>query len=99
MLRAVLDTNLVVAAHKSIDQQSPNREIIDRWLCGEFTWLISEDIAAEYAEKLLQRGVAPSTVEAFVTELFLLAETVEIRFSISDTIRWIPTTPFFCCVH
>lgn len=80
MLRAVLDTNLLVAAHKSVHPQSPNREIIDRWLRDEFTWLISEDIAAEYAEKLLEKGNLPATVEAFITELFLLAETVEIRF-------------------
>lgn len=80
MLRAVLDTNLVVAAYKSSSSQSPNREIIDKWLSGEFTWLISEDIAAEYAEKLLEKGKSSSNVEAFITELFLLAETVEIRF-------------------
>ena len=80
MLRAVLDTNLVVAAHKSVHPQSPNREIIDRWLRDEFTWLISDDITAEYAEKLLEKGNLSATVEAFITELFLLAETVEIRF-------------------
>ena len=71
MLRAVLDTNLVLAAHKSINPQSPNREIIERWMNGEFTWLISEDIAAEYAEKLLEKGKEPSLVESFITELFL----------------------------
>jgi len=80
MLRAVLDTNVLLAAHKSSNPQSPNREIIDRWLRGEFTWLISEDIAAEYAEKLLAKGKPLPIVEAFITELFLLAETVEIRF-------------------
>ena len=80
MFRAVLDTNLVLAAHKSSNPQSPNREIIERWMNGEFTWLISEDIAAEYAEKLLEKGKEPSLVESFITELFLLAETVEIRF-------------------
>jgi putative PIN family toxin of toxin-antitoxin system len=80
MLRAVLDTNVVLAAHKSTDPKSPNREIIDRWLRGEFIWLVSEDIAAEYAEKLLEKGKPTATVEAFITELFLLAETVDIRF-------------------
>ena len=80
MLRAVLDTNLVLAAHKSIAPQSPNRQIIERWLRGEFTWLISEDIAAEYAEKLLEKGKPVPAVEAFITELFLLAESVDIRF-------------------
>lgn len=63
MLRAVLDTNLVLAAHKSKAPQSPNREIIDRWLQGEFTWLISHDIVAEYTEKLLEKGKPPETVD------------------------------------
>ena len=80
MLRAVLDTNLVLSAHKSKSPQGPNREIIERWLRGEFTWLISHDIVAEYTEKLLEKGKPLEIVESFISELFLLAETVDIRF-------------------
>jgi putative PIN family toxin of toxin-antitoxin system len=80
MLRAVLDTNLVLAAHKSASPLSPNREIIERWLRGEFKWLVSDDIVAEYAEKLLEKGKPLPTIEAFITELFFLAESVDIRF-------------------
>ncbi len=36
MLRAVLDTNVVLAAKLSGHPQSPNAEIITRWLAGEF---------------------------------------------------------------
>lgn len=80
MIRAVLDTNVVLAADRSNNPLSPNRELINRWVNGELTWLITEDIAAEYAEKLLDKGNAPAEVEAFITSLFLLAELVEIRF-------------------
>ena len=74
MLRAVLDTNVVLAADRSTNPLSPNKEIINRWANREFTWLVSDDIAAEYAEKLLEKGNAPVDVEAFITGLFLLAE-------------------------
>ncbi|MCX6868816.1 MAG: PIN domain-containing protein [Verrucomicrobia bacterium] len=80
MLRAVLDTNVVLAADRTSNPLSPNRAIMDRWLRGEFAWLVSADITAEYAEKLLAKGNRPDMVEAFLTDLFLLAETVEIRF-------------------
>lgn len=80
MLRAVLDSNVVIAAEGAANPLSPNKEIISRWSRGEFTWLITADIAAEYAEKLLDKGNAPSDVEAFIAGLFLLAECVEIRF-------------------
>lgn len=49
MLRAVLDTNVVLASDRTSHPTSPNREIVNRWLAGEFTLLISDDIAAEYA--------------------------------------------------
>jgi len=80
MIRAVLDTNLVLAAHKSKTHRSPNRDVLNRWLDGQFTWLISHDIVAEYTEKLLGKGKPPEIVETFITELILLAETVDIRF-------------------
>jgi len=80
MIRAVLDTSVVVAAGKSQQPESPNREILRRWLDQEFILLISEDIAAEYAEKLRDRGVAREKIISFLTNIFLLAEAVDIRF-------------------
>jgi len=47
VIRAVLDTTVVVAAGKSPSHSSPNREIIERWLKGQFVLLVSRDIAAE----------------------------------------------------
>lgn len=80
MLRAVLDTNVVLAAELAANPLSPNKEILRRWRKREFFWLVSEDIAAEYAEKLLERGNSLSSVKEFLEELFILAETVEIQF-------------------
>ncbi len=80
MLRAVLDTNVVLASERTTHPTSPNREIVDRWLAGEFTLLISDDIAAEYAEKLLASGRDPARIEVLLVGFFLLAESVEIRF-------------------
>lgn len=79
-MRAVLDRNVVLAADGATNPLSPNKEIISRWSVGEFIWLVTADIAAEYAEKLLDKGNASSEVEAFIAGLFLLAECIEIRF-------------------
>ena len=84
MLRAVLDSNVVLAAHGASNPLSPNKEIVQRWSVGEFIWLVTADVAAEYAEKLLDQGQAPQAVEDFITGLFLLAECIEIRFFPKD---------------
>jgi predicted nucleic acid-binding protein len=80
VIRAVLDTNIAVASGKSSANSSPNREIISRWIQGQFKLLISRDIAAEYALKLRERGVDESTIVEFLTHLALLADIVEIKF-------------------
>ena len=80
MLRAVLDTNVVLAARRSTHAQSPNAEIITRWTNGEFLWLVSDDVVSEYAEKLLQKGIDPIKVEKFVADLLEYGEEVPIRF-------------------
>jgi putative PIN family toxin of toxin-antitoxin system len=80
MLRAVLDTNVVLAAKRSVHPQSPNAEIITRWIASEFVWLVSDDVVAEYAEKLLEKGIDPLKVEQFVADLLQYGEEVPIRF-------------------
>jgi uncharacterized protein len=80
VIRAVLDTTVAVAAGKSPSSSSPNREVIERRLQAEFTLLISRDIAAEYALKLRERGVDKTIILAFLRQLALLAETVDIKY-------------------
>jgi predicted nucleic acid-binding protein len=80
MLRAVLDTNVVLAAKRSVHPQSPNAEIIERWKSGQFTWLVSDDVVTEYTEKLLEKGIDPLKVELFVADLLYYGEEVMIEF-------------------
>ncbi len=79
-IRAVLDTNVVLAAGGSSSTNSPNREIVHRWLAGEFTLMVTDDIIAEYAEKLASHGKSTQERVEFLFRVFLLSETVEIRF-------------------
>jgi len=80
MIRAVLDTSVVVAAGRSKHPERRTREKLKRWLEREYVLLISEDIVAEYAEKLRDRGVEREKIVSFLTNVFLLAEEVDIRF-------------------
>jgi putative PIN family toxin of toxin-antitoxin system len=79
-IRAVLDTNVVLAAESSPNPNSPNREIVRRWLAGEFLLLVTDDLLAEYAEKLASLGKSPLQIEEFLSRILLLSEPVEIRF-------------------
>jgi putative PIN family toxin of toxin-antitoxin system len=79
-MRAVLDTNVVLAAEGSSNANSPNREIIRRWLAAEFLLLVTDDVLAEYADKLSHIGKSPQEVFGFLSRVLLLAEAVEIRF-------------------
>lgn len=97
MLRAVLDTNVVLAANRSTHPLSPNAEIVTRWMAGEFVWLVSDDVVTEYAQKLLEKGIDSLKVERFVADLLQYAEEVPIRFYHFqhyplDMMMWL-----FCC--
>ena len=81
MIRAVLDTTVAVAAGKSQSSNSPNREIINRWLQGEFTLLLSKDIAAEYATKLRERGVGDHAILTFLRQLAIFPSSKPFRNS------------------
>ena len=79
-LRAVLDTNVVLAAQLSPHATSPTAEILDRWQQREFRFLYSLDILAEYAEKLLVRGIPAPEVAAFLRLMARHGEIVPIVF-------------------
>lgn len=78
--RAVLDSNVLVAAHRSADPHSPNRELIERWQANEFAFLFSQDTLHEYAEKLLELSVDRADAIAFIALISALGEAVEIEF-------------------
>lgn len=80
MLKAVLDTNVVLAARKAKTTNSPNAEIISRWEIGEFDWLVSAGILSEYLEKLLEHGYPMDKAKRFVNLVARLGEMVPISF-------------------
>jgi uncharacterized protein len=79
-LRAVLDTNVVLAARRSSHPGSPNAEILARWRQREFVFCYSLDTLAEYTEKLLEHGIPEIEVEVFVRLLARHGEAVPIIF-------------------
>lgn len=79
-IRAVIDTNVVIAGFHGGGSQSPNREIRDRWRNGEFEWLYSRDTLGEYAKKLLERDLKRTEIQSFLARLILAGEEVRISF-------------------
>ncbi len=78
--RAVLDTNVVLAAQGCPHPSSPGREIMERWKAGQLMLLYSTDTLVEYAEKLLARGLPESEVERFIRLFARHGEAVPIVF-------------------
>jgi len=68
-LRAVLDTNVIIAALKSSNPSSPTRELLRRWERGEFELLYAADLRVEYAEKLAVKRVASDKIATFLDRL------------------------------
>lgn len=78
IIRAVLDTNVVIAAHLSRNPRSLTIELIDRWLAGEFVQLYSDDTLIELQEKFLERQIDPTSAEQYTANLFRFGEYVEV---------------------
>lgn len=79
-LRAVLDTNVILAAHRTVAPASPNAEILARWRRREFLFLYSTDTLAEYAEQLLKHGIAADEIEEFIRLIARHGEEILIAF-------------------
>ena len=67
--RAVLDSNVLIAAQRSARPDSPNRELVDRWQADEYTLLYSLDTLHEYAEKLAELPTNRADAVAFIATL------------------------------
>ena len=59
-LRAVFDTNVVIAALKSRNPRSPTVELISLWEAGKFDLLYSDGLRAEYERTCAARAVDPT---------------------------------------
>ena len=75
-LRAVLDTNVPIAAHLSRSPRSPTVELLERWRRGQFTQLYSDDMLVELIEKFQTRRIAPDTSDRYLADLIALGEHV-----------------------
>lgn len=85
-LRAVLDTNVVVAALRSRNPSSPNAELLRRWQTGEFELVYSAALRAEYEEQCLAQELDPQRVALFMEQLTargILIEVTEVEAIIS----------------
>ena len=80
IVRAVVDTNVVIAAHRSVHAASPNREILERWQAGDFALLYSEDVLLEYVEKLIEFGLSDAGLRQFVSSVAGIGERVTVDF-------------------
>jgi len=74
LLRAVLDTNVLVAAVLSRNPTSPARELMERWQRGEFALIICDALLVEAIEVLQSHGVAHATISELIALLSALAE-------------------------
>lgn len=79
-MRAVLDTNVILASQKSANPTSPNTEIIQRWGRSQFDLLYTHDILFEYASKLLEHQVSPSLIIELVNKIAAAGELVAVTF-------------------
>jgi putative PIN family toxin of toxin-antitoxin system len=72
---AVIDTNIVIAALLTKDVHSPTARILDGMCRGEFPFLLSTALLAEYREVLLRKktrslhGLSESEVDSLLTTL------------------------------
>jgi predicted nucleic acid-binding protein len=78
--RAVLDTNVILAAHHTLQPGSPNSEILTRWEAGEFMLLHSPDVLAEYAAKLISTGIPLALATRFLARVIQLGQSVRVEF-------------------
>jgi putative PIN family toxin of toxin-antitoxin system len=75
-LRAVLDTNVPIAAHLSRNPRSPTIELLARWRNSEFIQLYSDDMLVELVEKLQARRIAQEASDLYLADLIALGEHV-----------------------
>ena len=79
ILRTVPDTNVIVAAHKSESETSPNKEYFSRWVKDEFEILYSRDTLLEYIEKLQEKKIPYEVIEKLYIGLRESGKRVEIQ--------------------
>lgn len=78
LLRAVFDTNVIIAALKSKNPNSPTVELLKRWRNDEFVLLYADDLLLEYREKFITRNIDVALRITFLASLDVLGERIEL---------------------
>ncbi|MBC8264289.1 MAG: putative toxin-antitoxin system toxin component, PIN family [Anaerolineales bacterium] len=77
-LRAVLDTNVYVAAYLSRNPRSPNKELFWRWRDSQFVLLVSKAILEEVVEKFGELDIDQQLTLELVSHILADAEYVQV---------------------
>lgn len=67
--RAVFDTNLYIAAHKSRNPNSPTVELFKRWANNEFDLIYCGLLIEEIKEKFLEKVITAETTVRLIGDL------------------------------
>lgn len=67
--QVVPDTNVIVSSELSKNQDSPNKEFMERWFNYEFVVLFSYDTKIEYAIKLMEKSIPKEKIVQFLQKL------------------------------
>jgi len=78
LLRAMLDTNVVLAAHLTDNPRSPTAELIVRWRRGEFIQPYSTATMAELRGKMVVKHVDIHIAGRYIADLLLAGERVKV---------------------
>lgn len=90
-LRAVFDTNVIIAALLSRNPHSPLVELLRRWRDEEFELLYCDDLLSEYREKLVTKGVQLNRRLRFLDDLTSLGSRIPL--TPDDLIPRVPDDP------
>jgi len=78
-LRAVLDTNIYVAAYLTRNPNSPSAELLKRWRNGEFDVLYCLEMLYEIVRKFREKSIPPRYTVALIGDLKSIGEAVPLR--------------------
>ena len=76
--RAVLDTNVYIAAYLSKNPKSPNKELFRRWRESQFVLLVSESILAEVVEKFDNYAINQQLTIDLLAHILVYAEYINV---------------------
>lgn len=90
-LRAVLDTNVILAAHLSRNPDSPTVELLKRWKDKEFVQLYSDGTLDELNRKFVEKGIDPQIAAEYIAHL--IESGIYVEVSPEDIEPVIPADP------